>query len=373
MLKVFNLSRNVCCVNKIQSINTTKAVSFHIQFADFKYKRVNSKNSFTMQRKWNPKLIKFERNNCAYGVQNYKLLSYNILAQDLLVEHLHLYYKIDNKLLRWESRLHKLKEEMTILAPDIMCLQEMQYDHLKELVNQLSIAKQNMRLEYVFKKKTGTRSDGCAIIYDRNKFKLISEQYVEYYTDGVPTLNRENIAVMAKFQPLEDISATFVVATTHLLYNPKREDVRISQVNKLMQAIMDFSDISMSVDNKNRLPVILTGDFNFTPDTRAFQLLTGLQKRKLISEKSKDVQYTEDCFQMDAIDFGMANAASTYQDQWITVDYILKSRSQRNKKSIHVNSKYKLPYADQCWKNGRIPNQFFGSDHFSLAIQFSIG
>ncbi|XP_037805990.1 protein angel [Lucilia sericata] len=361
----------LCCVNSIQSSKTINALFYHVQSTDLRHKRVNSKKSVPMNRKWKHELFRSE-NGCVKGKRNYKLLSYNILAQDLLVEHLQLYYGIDNKMLRWQSRLSKLKDEIGILAPDIMCLQEMQYDHLKELVNQFGIAKQNSRLEYVFKKKTGTRSDGCVIIYDKNKFKLIEEKNVEYYTDDVSTLNRENIAVMVKFQPLEDNSSTFVVATTHLLYNPRREDVRISQVNKLIQEIIEFSNTPQSIDMKNRLPVILTGDFNFTPDTKAFELLTGLRKPKLRPENCEAVQSVGDFFQMDAIDFGMDNGASTYQDQWITVDYILKSKSNRDKKSIQITSKYKLPSTDQCWRSGKIPNKFVGSDHFSLAIQFSI-
>ncbi|XP_023298972.2 protein angel [Lucilia cuprina] len=357
----------VCCVNSIQSSKTLNAFFYHIQSTVLRNKRVNSKKLVPMIRKWKPELFKFE-NGRAKGKHNYKLLSYNILAQDLLVEHLQLYYGIDNKMLRWQNRLKILKDEIAILAPDIMCLQEMQYDHLKELVNQIGIAKQNSRLEYVFKKKTGIRSDGCAIIYDKNKFKLIEEKNVEYYTDNVLTLNRENIAIMAKFQPMEDNSSTFVVATTHLLYNPRREDIRISQINKLIQEIIAFSNTHM----KNRLPIILTGDFNFTPDTKAFELLTGLRKPKLRTQNCEDVQSVGDFFQLDAIDFGMANCASTYQDQWITVDYILTSKSNREKKSIQINSKYKLPSTDQCWRCGKIPNKFVGSDHFSLAIQFSI-
>ena len=322
-----------------------------------------------MQRKWRPDLYKWQQINLSKGIRSYKLLSYNILAQDLLVEHLHLYYDIDSKLLRWETRLNKIKDEIANIQPDILCLQEMQYNHLKELVHNLSSVGKNPKFEYVFKKKTGTRSDGCAIIYDRNKFKIMSEQCVEYYADGISTLNRENIGLMVKFQPLEDTSMPFVVATTHLLYNPRREDVRISQVNKLIRAIIDFSSNPLLT---GRLPVILTGDFNFTPNSRAFQILTAKRKFKTNSDESEVNQLSDDFFQMNAIDFENTYGASTYQDEWITVDYILLSSTEKNTNSIRINSAYKLPSVEQCWRNGKIPNTIIGSDHFSLAIQFSL-
>lgn len=369
MLKAFDLNRKIKSL-KVQSVNATYRLFYHLQQTLTKGYKCENKKVFVMHRNWKPDLRRCDKNDSEHIVQNYKLLSYNILAQDLLVEHLHLYYDIDREMLRWGSRLNKLREEITTLDPDILCLQEMQYDHLKELVNQINTTKQSRKLEYVFKKKTGTRSDGCAIIYDKNKFKLITERFVEYYTDGVPTLNRENIAIIVKFELLDESSAKFIVSTTHLLYNPRREDVRISQVNKLIQAIIEFSDDSELFDTKIRLPVILTGDFNFTPDTRAFQILTALRKPAMQSENSRNTQH-DDYFQMEAIDFGTVNA-STYQNRWIIVDYILTSRSQSKKSSIQINSSYQLPLVDQCWKNGKIPNKFVGSDHFSLAIQFTI-
>lgn len=370
MLKVPTiLYKKLCLFNTININLKVNVIYYHVQSSLLKeYKHQKIKKSLAMERIWQPELDKLETNDTK-NVKNYKLLSYNILAQDLLVEHLHLYYTIDNKMLRWDNRLNKLKDEIAALKPDILCLQEMQYDHLKNLVNQFNVVKQNSRLEYVFKKKTGTRSDGCAVIYDKNKFKLISEHYVEYYTDGIATLNRENIGMMVKLQPQDDNTATFVVATTHLLYNPRREDVRISQVNKLLQAIIDFS---YSVDTKERLPVILTGDFNFTRNSRAFQILTALRKPKQLQENTKDDQQNDDFFQMDAIDFGCDKGASTYQNEWVTVDYILKSLSKKYTKSIKVNSAYLLPSVNQCCRNGLIPNKYVGSDHFSLAINFSI-
>ncbi|KAM7346007.1 protein angel [Cochliomyia hominivorax] len=362
MLKVCALPKHICFLIKDKSYQKSSSKLLHLTLSDFKkYNR----QSLTMNRKWKPELERLEPTD--KSVPNYKLLSYNILAQDLLVEHLYLYSTIDNKMLRWDNRLSKLRDEITILMPDILCLQEMQYDHLKELVQWISTAN-NQRFEYVFKKRTGIRSDGCAIIYDKNKFKFISEKHVEYYTSGISTLNRENIALMVKLKPQVNNSSTFVVATTHLLYNPKREDVRISQVNKLLQSIIDFSQ---STDENNHLPVILTGDFNFTHDSSAFQILTALRKRKVMPEITKKDENAEDFFQMECIDFGCVDGASTYQGQWITVDYILKSLSNKFK-SIEINNRYILPTVNECCKNGYIPNAFVGSDHFSLAIQFSI-
>lgn len=68
-------------------------------------------------------------------------------------------------------------------------------------------------------------------------FKLIEYITVEYMQRDTNLLNRDNIALIAKFAPLTNLSAEFIVATTHLLYNPKREDVRLAQSQVLLTEV----------------------------------------------------------------------------------------------------------------------------------------
>ena len=63
----------------------------------------------------------------------------------------------------------------------------------------------------------------------------------------------------------------FVVATTHLLYNPKRQDIRLVQIQILLAELDRISKIQ---DIEANVPVILTGDFNLQPNTAPYNLLT---------------------------------------------------------------------------------------------------
>lgn len=83
-------------------------------------------------------------------------------------------------------------------------------------------------------------------------------------------LNRENVALVAKFAPKDDPNATFVVATTHLLYNPRRQDVRLAQVQVLLAEL----DRIAYEDDGRYAPVILTGDLNLKPYSAPYTLLT---------------------------------------------------------------------------------------------------
>jgi protein angel len=109
------------------------------------------------------------------------LMSYNILAQDLLDGHNYLYAQHDQTALDWSHRYRILMREILSLQPQILCLQEVQDSHLNAIYEGLK----SLKLKYVFKKRTGFKSDGCAIFYNSEMFDLIEQETVEYYQPGV--------------------------------------------------------------------------------------------------------------------------------------------------------------------------------------------
>ena len=60
---------------------------------------------------------------------------------------------------------------------------------------------------------------------------------VEFYQPRIDSLDRDNIGILAKFRPRKssfDDSSIFCVASTHLLFNPRRHDVKLAQVALLL-------------------------------------------------------------------------------------------------------------------------------------------
>lgn len=82
-------------------------------------------------------------------------------------------------------------------------------------------------------------------------------------------LDRENVAIVCKFQLKSNPACQFIAATTHLLYNPKRQDIRLAQIQILLAELDRISKI----DDKTNLPVILGGDFNLQPYSAPYNLL----------------------------------------------------------------------------------------------------
>lgn len=86
--------------------------------------------------------------------------------------------------------------------------------------------------------------DGSAIFYKSNLFTMVDYKLIEYYQPNVEVLNRDNVGIVIKLKINEgqfannSTDSDIVVATTHLLYNPKRSDVRLAQA-QLMVAELD--------------------------------------------------------------------------------------------------------------------------------------
>ena len=127
----------------------------------------------------------------------------------------------------------------------------------------------------VYKQRTGDKHDGCAIFYRPDRLHLIDHSGVEYFQPGIPTLDKDNVALLAKLKPVRGPDKQIVVATTHLLYNPKRMDIKLAQLALLVAELDRFCSKSGSGEVPrdawdHRLPCIVTGDFNLNPDCGIF-------------------------------------------------------------------------------------------------------
>lgn len=78
------------------------------------------------------------------------------------------------------------------------------------------------------------------------------------------------MAIVARFALQSNHNVQFVVATTHLLFNPRRTDVRLAQVQVLLAELDRIAH-----NGQSSIPIILSGDFNLQPNSEPFRLITG--------------------------------------------------------------------------------------------------
>ncbi|CAK1554004.1 unnamed protein product [Leptosia nina] len=356
-----------------------------------------------------------------------RVVSYNVLAQYLLQSHPYLYTNCKPNNLKWQVRASKLFKEIVHLAPDILCLQEVQASHLNGFYAKF----ESLGYDGLFKQKR-QRDDGCAIYVKKSQFEIQDQNTVEYFQPDMPVLNRDNIALMVKLVPRGASGTPIVVATTHLLYNPKRSDVRLAQIQVLLAEIDRFA----YYDNGKEcgyLPIILTGDLNSTPGSPVIDLLNqGCVRASSFRDGRSDwrkIGVTDNCQHLSiylnrqtgegsGTDFNLTRIynsdysmslpdgsindetwdynelfntddighplqlnsvydnikpdgvpeATTFQNEWVTVDYIYFSKHS----SLKLIERLRLPTAVECQSLGSLPNDIYGSDHLAVAATFAL-
>ncbi|XP_014889485.1 protein angel homolog 2 isoform X1 [Poecilia latipinna] len=205
-------------------------------------------------------------------VFDFSVMSYNILSQDLLQDNAYLYRHCDPAVLSWPYRLPNLLAEIQQHNADILCLQEVQEDHYE---NEIKPALQALGYQCEYKKRTGKKPDGCAITFKSSRFSLVSSTPVEFHRRGDALLNRDNVGMVVVLQPntgaaQSNASYSICVANTHLLYNPRRGDIKLAQLAILLAEIGRLSRLPDGSTN----PVILCGDFNSVPWSPLYHFLT---------------------------------------------------------------------------------------------------
>lgn len=122
-----------------------------------------------------------------------------------------------------------------------------------------------------YKMRTGRKPDGCAICFKHSKFSLLSVNPVEFYRRDVPLLDRDNVGLVLLLQPKIPSAASpaICVANTHLLYNPRRGDIKLTQLAMLLAEI---SSVAHQKDG-SFCPIVMCGDFNSVPGSPLYSFI----------------------------------------------------------------------------------------------------
>ncbi|KAK6478979.1 protein angel-like protein 1-like [Huso huso] len=208
----------------------------------------------------------------------FTIMSYNILSQDLLEVNADLYAHCPLEILTWDFRLNNILQELQKWEPDILCLQEAQENHFRE---QLEPFLSSMGYDCAYKRRTGSKTDGCAVCYQRTKFSVVSVSLLEYFRPDTELLDRDNVGLVVLLQPMmtERLAGggqrskvgPICIANTHLLFNPRRGDVKLTQLSIMMAEIDRMIDPWQ--EQGRSCPVLLCGDFNSVPNMPLYQFI----------------------------------------------------------------------------------------------------
>ncbi|KAF9967195.1 hypothetical protein BGZ70_010474 [Mortierella alpina] len=213
-------------------------------------------------------------------------MTYNLLAQALVRRDM--FPHASQKALRWKFRKQNLLQEFLAYAPDLACLQEVDF---WEEVYLPALTKAGYETSYY---KNEKKKHGCAIIWRKTRFEKMDQMTLEYDDIGQPTFTTGNIGLMVALQPLQQkasenpdpnadmvlpeedegkddekeaaqdyealVPGGILVATTHLFWRPDGSYERLRQASILLQKIDEW--------NKHlNFTVLLGGAEKASPET----------------------------------------------------------------------------------------------------------
>lgn len=321
----------------------------------------------------------------------FTLISYNILSQTLLNEHHYLYANCNPKDLEWPSRGQRIISELLHNKADIICLQEVESEHLYSLY-QPRLARHGY--ECLYKKKTGYKLDGCAIFYKSRLFHLLNHKGVEFNrSDLTSLLNRDNVGIIAVLKPkfsTKTEASQLVIANTHLIFNPRRSDIKLAQLKYFLS---ELEELSFGQNRTRRgihhYPTIFCGDLNSVPDSEVNKLIT-----KNLSSDHEDTQTRQRRSTSETHD-NKSECSSPTKDSLASLNHSFRFRSVYPTKDrrgqpyvstfshcivdyifytpeLRLESFRELLTEDELKRIGPIPNAEFPSDHLTLEAEFSI-
>ncbi|CAL1270362.1 unnamed protein product [Larinioides sclopetarius] len=220
-------------------------------------------------RRW--KKTKLYKSRSKWDFQ-FTIMTYNILSQNAVENHRYLYRNCNPTYLQEDYRISRIMPEILQSRSDIICLQEVEQNLFDSRIKKVFDSK---GFASIFKKRTGSKSDGCAILWRRKKFDLVQQKAIEFRSKANQLLDRDNIGLIAVLKPNHPKFTNMLlhVATTHLLFNPKRGDIKLCQLRWLFAELERLSLKEVKGETRHYHPIILCGDFNIEPNSPLYQFI----------------------------------------------------------------------------------------------------
>ncbi|KON83562.1 hypothetical protein AF332_27550 [Sporosarcina globispora] len=163
----------------------------------------------------------------------------------------------------WEERRPTIRQVIHNEKPDIFGTQEAVYEQIKDLETDLP------QYEWIgVGREGGSKGEYMAVFYDKNRFSPI--EYDHFWLSDTPdvigsTSWGNTIPRMVTWVKFLDTKTGqhFYFVNTH--FDHRSAEAREKSAALIVEKIQEFDP---------ELPILLTGDFNESPDSKPYQLLT---------------------------------------------------------------------------------------------------
>ncbi|CAA7053079.1 unnamed protein product [Microthlaspi erraticum] len=216
------------------------------------------------------------------------VVSYNILGDRNSSYHKELYSNVSFPYLKWGYRKRLICEELIRLKPDIICLQEVdKYFDLFSMMEKAGYAGS-------YKRRTGDNIDGCAMFWKADRFRVLERENVAFSQFGMC----DNVAQLAVLEMHKSSkSRKLLLGNIHVLYNPRRGDVKLGQIRSLC------SKAHLLSTKWGDIPIILGGDFNSTPQSPLYNFLAS-SELNLMKHDKRELSGQKNCSPTQVLETG---------------------------------------------------------------------
>lgn len=222
------------------------------------------------------------------GPEAFSVMSFNLLSQHYVWKQVFEY--LDPRYLDWPHyRFPLINRTIQQLRCDIMCFQELEclvyQNHWQDL-----FPLDNYQLVYLRKPQPGywgTKPpefmDGVGIFFNKDRFELVESRNVHFGSYVSTHSDRFELTedVTSRLIPRNTVALLMLlydklrkkhlfVTNTHLYWLPEFNDVKVMQTKLLLNALARFTADS-GLENT---PVLMCGDFNSTPTSSVYKLLS---------------------------------------------------------------------------------------------------
>lgn len=276
---------------------------------------------FTVPLPPNPRSLIVLNEDSSSSLEHVKVLTWNILCEKYSTATIYGY--TPSEALSWEYRKNSILQEIRERDADIVCLQEVSVDAMREVLSPELAADGYKGVQFsrtkakVMYDKEANAVDGCAIFYKAKKYILLDKQVIDFSTIAINrpdmkshhdifnrVMPKDNIGMICFFESRQT-GARMIVANAHLAWEPELADVKLIQTAILMENVTKYAEKyarwpacrdkkfiqlapeedeevevlpdpapSQEYRNNTDIPLFVCGDYNSTSDSSVYELLS---------------------------------------------------------------------------------------------------
>lgn len=307
----------------------------------------------------------------------FTVMSYNIMAYNFTKIEWFPYCSPD--FLHPRYRAPRVLNEIEKLNADVLCLQECDHDLFLEFYK---INLEEMGYTTIYKIASTNRIVTNVIAFKSHLFRQENWELLDL-NEGLQSHDESFIkhkeCLILTLRHL-NTNKQFVVANTHLFWNPDFEYVKYGQISKILTHLES---------KYSKLPLVLCGDMNSTPSSNIIKYIYKLAptfSSNIRGDPVKNKHFQEMFYNQNLHKLNIRSAYdvykgdnksefsenhpdfTTYTHEFIgNLDYIFFSEG-----TLSVTQLLKVPTNDEFIKSDKLPNSKFTSDHLKIAAKLRL-